>query len=149
MARKIFSYYGRSEYHNKMLKIFAGMSLLQGAFFFLAAHMVVLRLESMVSDGRIPASTTDFANLLKQHETFLYLMVLGSVMVSTMVFVYMGMRFSHDAVGAIYRMKKDLMQMTESNDIKRLNMRKNDYFKDVEEVINNLIDRLKNSPPKE
>jgi hypothetical protein len=147
MARKIFSYYGRSEFHNKMLKIFVGISLLQGAFFFMGAHMVMLRLEGLAGSDRLPATASDFAAVLRTEQTFLYLMVLVSVLISTAVFVYLGLRYSHDAAGAIYRIKKDLVEMTEKGEVKRLNTRKNDYFKDVEEAINNFIDKIKHPTP--
>ncbi len=143
MARKVFSYYGWSEFQNKMLIVFAGISLLQGAFFFLGAHLVILKLEGMVENGRMPASQTEFAEILSHQQTFLFLMVLASTLITTVAFVYLGLRYSHDAVGAIYRIKKDVIQMTESGQIQKLSTRKNDYFKDVQEALNDFIEKFR------
>jgi methyl-accepting chemotaxis protein len=144
MSRKLFSYYGGSEFHNKMLKIFAGMSLLQGGFFYLASYQIISHVEAIGSKSRLPADHT-FYTEMKEQQTFLYLIVTLAILISTTLFVYLGMKFSHEAVGAIYRMKKDLETMTANGKVETLNLRKNDYFKDIENAFNDFITKVKSN----
>lgn len=121
-----------------MLKIFAGISFIQGSFFALVGALVLGNIESIAIRTGITAEHP-FLQAFRYEETFLFLTIIGTVMVSSLAAIWLGLKFSHDAVGAIYRMKKDLKIMTTKKQLFKLKLRRNDYFKDFEMTFNDMV----------
>ncbi len=142
MKRKTQSYYGNPDFQSRMLMIFAGVSFLQGAFMFVASYSVINLIEKTALKSGLQSDHL-FFELLNRDRTFLFLIVTSAVLISAVASILIGMRFTHEAIGAIYRMKKEFKTMVESKKIDFLNLRKNDYFKDVEVMYNDMIEELK------
>ena len=100
MTRKSQSYFGSAEFQSKMLMIFSGISLVQGAFFAFAAHSFMGSVKSVAMKAGIEESHAFFEKL-RLEETFFYLLIMGSILVATLLFVYLGLKVTHEAVGAI------------------------------------------------
>ncbi|MEM7646602.1 MAG: hypothetical protein AAF203_06820 [Pseudomonadota bacterium] len=122
-----------------MLMIFSGISLVQGAFFAFAAYGFMENMKSVALKSGIEKGS-DFFEKLRLEETFVYLFILLAILIATLLFVFIGLRVTHQAVGAIYRMKKDIKKMQDEKKISHLSLRKNDYFKDFEKTFNDLVD---------
>ncbi len=142
MKRKTQSYYGNPDFQSRMLMIFTGVSFLQGTFLFIASSVVIDRVEKTAAKSGIESNHL-FFEMLNTDRTFLYLIVTVAVLISAIASILVGMRFTHEAIGAIYRMKKEFKIMINNKKIAFLNLRKNDYFKDVEASYNDMIEELK------
>lgn len=144
MSRKTQSYFGSADFQSKMLLIFSGVSLVQGAFFAFASYSFMDHFKQVAIKSGIDATHPLFEKL-RLEETFVYLFILLAVLIATLVFVYFGLKITHEAVGAIYRMKKDVEKMAEEKKLSKLSLRKNDYFKDFEKSFNNMVTVIKSS----
>lgn len=142
MNRKTQSFYSNSEYQSKMLQIFAGISLFQGGLFALLGFGLLENIKAVATRAGINEGHP-FYESLRMEETFVYVVVLGGVAATTIVFTWLGLKFSHDAVGAIYRMKKDIEIMTTKKQLGLLKLRRNDYFKEFENSFNEMVRTVK------
>jgi hypothetical protein len=142
MSRKTQSFFSNSEYQSKMLQIFAGITLFQGGVFALLGFGLLENVKSVAEKAGIKEGHP-FYESLRMEETFVYVAILSGIAIASMVFVWLGLKYSHDAVGAIYRMKKDIEIMTEKKELGLLKLRRNDYFKDFENSFNELIKTVK------
>ena len=121
-----------------MLKVFAGISMIQGAFFALVGYGLIDSVKSTAMRSGIEAGHP-FYEAFRIDETYIYLMVIGGVTVATVAFVWLGLKWTHDAVGAIYHLKKDIEKMKEAKKLHRVKLRDNDYFKDFERSFNEMV----------
>ncbi len=142
MNRKSQSFYGNSEYQSKMLKIFAGISLAQGGVFALLGYGLLENMKLIAEKAGIEKGHL-FYESLKMEETFIYVVLLGGIGAVTVAFTWAGLKYSHEAVGAIYRMKKDIEIMTSKKDLSLLKLRRNDYFREFEYSFNQMVYAVK------
>ena len=121
-----------------MLKIFAGISLFQGAVFGFVGFILLGNVKKVALQSGIVA-THPFFEAFRMEETFVYVVVLGGTLLTMGIFTWLGMMYSHEAVGAIYRLKKDIEKMTTTKKLFQVKLRQNDYFKDFEETFNEMV----------
>ena len=65
-----------------------------------------------------------------------------SFSLSFLIFVFVGLRFSHNAAGALYRFKMDFQKMASDKKLFPIALRKGDFFKDVEEAFNEVVQAM-------
>lgn len=146
MSRKSQTYYFNSEFQSKMLQIFAGISIIQGAFFAVVGFGLIANIEKAAKRTGID-STHPLFEALKTEHTFMNLIILGGILISMIVFTWLGLRYSFDCVGAIYHLEKDIQKMTSTKKLFQVKLRKNDYFKDFETSFNEMVQAVSASEP--
>ena len=121
-----------------MLKIFAGISLIQGAFFGVVAYGLINNTIALAFQSGI-TKDHPFMEGFSTEATYIYLVIFLAITISTMVFIWVGLKWTHDAVGAIYHLKKDIDKMATTKKLHQVRLRKNDYFKEFERSFNEMV----------
>ncbi len=121
-----------------MLKIFVGISAVQGALFAFIGFGLLSNIKNIALKSGI-AESHPFFKALSMEGTFIYVVVLAGVFVTTMVFTWYGLKLSHDAVGAIYSLRKDMQKMAATKKLYQVKLRRNDFFKDFEVSFNEMV----------
>ncbi|MGE3611643.1 MAG: hypothetical protein AB7I27_18785 [Bacteriovoracaceae bacterium] len=75
-----------------------------------------------------------------------YLMTITLILVSfinLIIFILFGIYLSNKIAGPLYRLRVHLEQMTKLEELKEVQFRKDDYFKELENGFNTFIKRIK------
>lgn len=124
-----------------MLKVFAGISLIQGAFFGFVSYGMIANVKNVAFQSGLSKDHSFFVGL-ETEATYIYLIIMLAITISTLVFSWLGLQWTHDAVGAIYHLKKDIDKMATTKKLHKVKLRKNDYFKDFEKSFNDMVDSV-------
>jgi signal transduction histidine kinase len=87
------------------------------------------------------ALASDFRELTEILMTRLLVIVV--LMVGT--FMFLGLVLTHRIAGPMYRLRTELSKMLQGKEISKIQFRKDDEFQDLSQLINQLVERCKNT----
>lgn len=142
--RKVSSYIINPKFQIKMIFIciwpLIGISIAN----YVAVMTFFSELRSQGESAGYSADHVFFQFLNKQQQSLsLYLGI--SFAVAILVFFVLGFYFSHKVAGPLYRMRKSLQDMAANNTLVPITFRQGDYFQDVKDSFNQLVEKLKSN----
>lgn len=140
--RKISSIFIDKDFQMKMMVIFGAIGVLQSALYYYAIFFSFKQLEGIASQSGIRPGHPIFQQLNTQE--FYVMAFLGFTFIMTLLlFLFLGFRFSHRVAGSMYRMRVEFDKMAETKELHHIRLRKTDFFQNVEKAFNHLVDVLK------
>jgi hypothetical protein len=95
-------------------------------------------------EANVPEDSFYFS-LLKMHQNYALKGFILSLVVGYIINFILTILITHRASGPIYRLKKYFEKISEKKEVtEKLSFRKNDYYEDLPDIVNNAIDEIKN-----
>lgn len=138
MTRKLRNYLIDPDFQLKFLSYFFGLFVFTSASFYSIIFLFFWRLRSKALNLGIPENHAFFKFLgnLKYDLDVLFIIL---AIFNFFALVYIGFVISHRVAGPLYKIKRYLSNL--SRESETFTLRKKDFFKDIEPIINNLRDR--------
>jgi len=64
------------------------------------------------------------------------------LLASFLIFIFVGLRYTHNVAGSLHRLKSEFMEMKKNKKLHHVKLRKKDFFRDLENSFNQLVDEL-------
>src|SRR5690606_12898419 len=96
-------------------------------------------------DLSLPPEHVFFKFIHAQKQEMLIIFAITSVIVVTLI-VWHGVRFSHRIAGPLYRLNTDMRQMAKDGKVRNIRFRKGDYFLELPDAFNALLDKIGPEP---
>jgi len=139
--RKISGYLIDPDYQGKFLLIFGSFGFIQTLFFFYALTSVFEQIESVTA-----AQDLEKVEILTQLDILqsnMYFIFGGAFLLLLILFLIVSFRFTHKTAGALYQFRKTFEEIESSGELKKIKLRDGDFFREVENVFNKMIDKIK------
>lgn len=122
---------------------FGILNLITCGFFIATTFSFLVRLQSMAEENGFFQSVVfqNFWDIQIQVISFSLLVV---VLLTFFLFLYLGLTMSHKIAGPLYRLNQHFKSLSSSDKIpvlEKVRFRKGDYFKELEDSFNELVDR--------
>jgi hypothetical protein len=138
--RQLRNYLIEPDFQLKIIGYFGAVFAVTTVTLYLTVVLFFWRLNSKALGVGIPPGHV-FFRFVNNERFDLALAFAGLALVNLIILIGVGFVVSHRVAGPIYKLKNYLRQMSEESPEFRL--RKNDFFKDLEPIINDLKTRLK------
>ena len=131
-----------SNYQGKFLAVFGSIAVMQTALFYYAIHFIFAQVHTSAENFDLIQGTAFLSELddLKCN-MFLFFGIFFSIVM--LLFLALGFRFTHKTAGAMFKIKKELAIMEEKGQLHKIVLRDGDFFRDVEESFNKVVDKIK------
>lgn len=116
-----------------------GMSLAPICAFFAAHHYFFWKLKSLGEEIQLDEGHIYFRFLEAQSNQMFWIFLICSLLAVVTV-AFLGLILSHRIAGPIHRLKTHMIQLTEGKALARLSFRKDDYFVELPNIINDYIE---------
>lgn len=138
MARKFKNILIEPKFQLKFMAYFFGLFALTTVSFYSTTYLFFWRLKSKAINLGIPDNHVfyKFLNNLKYDLDILFAML---AVFNLVALLYIGFKISHRVAGPIYKIKLYLSKLGPNSE--RFQLRKKDFFKEIEPIINNLRDK--------
>lgn len=135
MSRKFKNILIEPELQIKLMSYFLILFVLTSISFYSTSYFFFWRLRSKAVQVGIPEGHVffNFLDNLKYDFDILFIVL---ALFNLILLIYFGFRVSHRIAGPFYKTKKYLSNI--ENEAEPFKLRKNDFFKDIEPVINQL-----------
>lgn len=139
--RQLNSFLINPAFQGKFLAIFAFFGLFQALVNYYVIYWSFKQiLESVTSSGEAVSQT--IVDLVVMQEFYVMTFIGAAFLISFLVFIFVGVRFTHKAAGALYRMKQEFEKMQEAKTLHTIKLREGDYFREVEDAFNSLAQSM-------
>lgn len=132
------------EFQGKFLAIFAIFGFFQAFVNYYAIYFAFKQIRYAVTSGT-KAPDQEIIDLIGMQEFYVVSFIGIAFAISFLVFIFVGIRFTHHAAGALYRFKQEFSSMRDNKDLHHVKLREGDFFRDVEQAFNELVDEVKPS----
>ena len=124
----------------RFLAYFVGLFVISSLCFYSAIYLFFYNLKEKALAIGVPKGHVFFLYIdNQQYDLNQFLIYL--VIINFLLLIIVGMVISHRVAGPLYKLKKFLSNMTSDSDDFKL--RNNDYFRELEPVVNNLKNKIK------
>lgn len=138
--RQIRKYILDPQFQGKLLSYFIGLFVITSASLYSISYLFFWKLKDKAMKVGVPENHV-FYRFLDGQKGDLDMLFVALIIFNLFLLLGTGIVISHRIAGPIYRFKQQLKTMTsESNALK---LREKDFFKDMEEIINELRCRMK------
>ncbi len=138
--RKITGYLINPNYQGKFLLVFGAIGMLQTFVFFYAMTQVFGQIQHFVGEGLEPEAMQ--AQIL-QIQSSVYMLFGGLFILTMVVFLIVGFRFTHKTAGAVYHMQQTFDAIAKSGQFQEMHLRDGDFFREAESSFNKMVSKLK------
>ena len=140
--RRLSSYWLDPDFQGKMLLLFGSIGVFQAVLAFFSFRLIFSEMRNLVESFGL-ATPPEALDRLDQLQSYGLMFVVVVFVFTSLFTIYIAFRFSHDAVGAIHRVKLDLNRMTEKGEIGYIKLRESDFFQDLVKTFNQMVDKIK------
>ena len=140
--RKLSNYFINPDFQGKFVAIFLIFGFFQAFVNYYAIFFSFNKVRSGIAEAKVPPGS-DIQELINMQEFYVITFIGVAFVISFLVFVFVGIRFTHQAAGALYRMKTEFAQMKADKKLHHITLRKGDFFRDVETSFNEMVDEVK------
>lgn len=143
--RKLSSLFINLDFQGRLIAIF----LIFGAFQGFVTFFVIFFTFSEIRKGFESAGGEHVRLLLdavEMQEHFVFTFISIAFGISLLLFLFVGLRYTHQAAGALHRMKLEFESMKEKQVLHQITLRKGDFFRDVEDVFNDMVNSVSPGP---
>ena len=139
--RQISSFLINPSFQGKFLAIFAFFGFFQALVNYYVIYWSFKQIqEAVVSSGEAVSQT--IVDLVIMQEFYVMTFIGSAFLISFLVFIFVGVRFTHKAAGALYRMKVEFEKMQQAKALHTIKLREGDYFREVEDAFNSLAESM-------
>lgn len=135
MPRKIKNILIEPQFQLKFLFYFFGLFVITTVTLYSTTFLFFWRLKSKALAVGIPENHV-FFRFLENQKHDLDLLFIALAFLNLLLLIYFGFKISHRVAGPFYKIKKYLSVF--SSESEEFRLRKKDFFKDIEPIINNL-----------
>ncbi|MEO5969916.1 MAG: hypothetical protein ABIQ95_08310 [Bdellovibrionia bacterium] len=125
---------------------FIGFSVIVSAtamsVFYFCNYYFFYSLRNLGSGFGLPV-THSFFTLIQRQQTILNHIFIICALALLLIILVMGIIFSHRIAGPIYRMQRHMIELSKSKNYTDVRFRKNDFFPELAEAFNSLMQGLK------
>ncbi len=139
--RKLSSFLINPDFQGKFIAIFVIFGFFQAFVNYYAIYFAFKQIRIGIEKSELPSDST-LLELVGLQEFYVISFIGIAFAISFLVFVVVGLRFTHGAAGALYRMKTELDAMKAQKALHHITLRKGDFFKDVESAFNEMVDEV-------
>lgn len=132
----------------RLMAWMVGLSLAPVSVFFMGHYYFFWQLRKLGLDIQLPENHIYFRFIDSQsHKLFIFFIICS--VVAFLVVLFMGLILSHQIAGPIHHLKMHMNELSEGKNLKKLSFRKNDFFIEIPDIFNKLIEseRSKNKDP--
>ena len=119
-----------------------GISIVIFLFCYISNHLFLWNFDKMGSEAGLPRSHP-FYTLLERQSAFLDLTYIVTAVLILITLTVYGLYLSNRIAGSIYRLESFLKGRLQGKSEGAFRFRKNDYFQELEQPINELVERVK------
>lgn len=138
--RHIKKYILDPQFQGKLLSYFVGLFVITTASLYSVSYLFFWRIKDKAMKVGIPENHV-FYRFIDGQKADLDMLFIALVIFNLFLLLGTGVVISHRIAGPIYRFKQHLK--TINSDSKVFKLRQKDFFKDMENVINDLKDKMK------
>lgn len=139
--RKFINILVDRQFQGRLLLIYLIFSLFQwimSSYFYLRTFVEIENLALNTKE----IQRQDLLDVLATEKLFVLGFCAITFLMSLLFFFIIGLRFSHRAAGVFYRISKELDSMIESKKLHKIKLRDSDFFKDIEDKFNRMVDEI-------
>lgn len=136
--RKLKSVFIYPVFQVKFLLISLCLITILSSIYFFAARLAFNRFEAMGSSAGLPISNVYF-QFIEEQRNSLYLTMGLSYLTLVVVAGFVSYWFSHRVAGPMRRLETSLASMAKSGELKEIEFRENDFFRDIPERFNAMV----------
>lgn len=139
--RKVSSLFINPDFQGKFVAIFTIFGLFQAFVNYYAIYFSF----GQIRDAAISSesgSAEQLAEMIQMQEFYVVTFLGITFAISFLIFVLVGVRYTHQAAGALHRMKLEFASMKEGKILHPITLRKGDFFRDVEGAFNEMVDAV-------
>ena len=142
--RKISSYIINPDFQGKFLAIFMIFALFQAFVNYYVVYFSFKQIRTTIEKMAPPSipETGELLEMVSLQEFYVITLMGFAYVMSFLVFAVVGVRFTHSAAGALYRIKSEFIDMAAKKNLHYITLRKGDFFRDVEASFNDLVDKV-------
>lgn len=118
-----------------------GFNFVLSGLFVYSAYRFFRQFEMMGRSAGFPPDHS-FFNFIQRQELHLYTNMLWSLLFVTIVALIFGVIQSHKIAGPLYRLKLELKKMTTNKKLSNISFRQKDYFQDIPEEFNKMVESV-------
>ena len=126
----------------KFISFLIALSTLQVFFLWLMSHAFFQKLEKMGETANLPVGHI-YYQFIHHQEAIFHLFLFGICSVFTLLMFMGSIYLSRRVAGPIYRMKTDLENMTDNENVREIKFRKGDYFQELSKSFNKFMENKK------
>ena len=146
--RKVSKILINKKFQLSTIGVFSLVGLLASSSYIYVAYLFFAKFEKMGKFYGFDKGSSFYKFLAKQ-EDFIFTSFGLTFLVSSILFLVIGFKYSHKAAGPLYRLNVHLLEMLEdsknSKDMKKISFRDGDYFREIEENLILYIEQENNN----
>ena len=135
------------DFQLKALAIFGSFIVLVSGIYGVAAYVSFQKFISLGTDIGLGEDHV-FFKFINNQMTDLFLVFGITFVLVFITFMYAGLKFSHEVAGPLYRLNEHLKEMSkrdQSEPLRYIKFRKNDFFLELQDNFNELVNREEGS----
>ena len=144
-TRKISTYLINPKFQFKMMFLFFWPLIGLSVANLIAVQMFFDKLKDQGRSAGFSADHVFFVFLDKQYQS-LFSNLSASFVVASLFFIGLGFYFSHRVAGPLHRMKISMEKMRTEKKLNSIQFRDGDYFQEIKDEFNRLIQSIKGKP---
>jgi hypothetical protein len=137
VSRKVFLI--NPKFQLRLIAWMIGMSLAPISVFFAAHYYFFWNLKKLGLDIELEPDHIYFRFLEGQSHKMIIIFLVCSLL-TVIIVAILGLLLSHKVAGPIHRLKLHLTQLTKGNSLPELSFRKDDYFQELPQIVNDFIE---------
>jgi len=145
--RKVANYFINPRFQFTFILSNLALALIVIAVLFVANQIFFQVFEQKGLSLGLPANHVFFKFLESQQATMQTIFLVTAVVVFLLIFIQ-GVRFSHRIAGPLYRLSQDMNAIAKSQTLRKIQFRKGDYFLELPEAFNQMVDGINESTNK-
>lgn len=118
------------------------IAIIAGASMYLSCLYFFWKLNELGESFAIPLDNP-FFQFISQQQEMMNKIVLVTFVILFIIIMIFGLLYSHRICGPIYRIKEDIKNTPTLEECQKLKFRKNDFFTDLADEFNRMIERFK------
>ena len=129
----------------KMIGAFGGLIVLASSAYAFAVYMFFDKFITLGNKIGVDPNHVFWKFMDRQQES-MYTAFGITFIVTLILFLFIGFKFSHKVAGPLYRLNEHLKSIAENNgELKEIKFRDGDFFKEIEENFNEVVKSHKNN----
>ena len=130
-----------TDFQGKFIAIFVIFGFFQAFVNYFAIYMAFQQVRAAAYSAGM-AHKSELSDYISLQQFYVTSFIGFAFALSFLIFVFVGIRFTHQAAGPLHHFKTEFNKMKETKKLHKITLREHDFFKDVEGAFNEMVTEI-------